>query len=275
MTAPNPELPSSELLVELDAFLVELNRAAARAILPLFRADHGLIDKGGAEGFDPVTEADKGAERAIRGLISEHYPDHGVIGEEYGEDRPDAEFVWVLDPVDGTRAFIAGLPLWTTLIGLRFQGRPVLGSIGQSFLGELYIGHAGGSRLMARGESRPLKVRTCPTLSSALIATTDPAIFQGPEREAWRAVRAGARLARLGCDAYAYAMVAAGTIDLVIETRLKAWDIDAAIPVIAGAGGFTTDWTGAPVGPHGGRIVIAGDRACLDEALVALSAIGA
>ncbi len=275
MIAPNPELPSSKLLVELDAFLVELNRAAAGAILPLFRANHGLIDKGGAEGFDPVTEADKGAERAIRKLISERYPDHGVIGEEYGEDRPDAEFVWVLDPVDGTRAFIAGLPLWTTLIGLRFQGKPVLGSIGQSFLDELYIGHAGGSRLMTRGENRPLKVRPCPTLSSALIATTDPAIFQGPEREAWRAVRAGAKLARLGCDAYAYAMVAAGTIDLVIETRLKAWDIDAAIPIIAGAGGLTTDWSGAPVGPHGGRIAIAGDRACLNEALAALSAVGA
>jgi histidinol phosphatase-like enzyme (inositol monophosphatase family) len=274
MTAPNPEFLSSDLLVELDAFLVELNGAAGRAILPLFRADHGLVDKGGARGFDPVTEADKGAERAIRALISARYPDHGVIGEEYGEDRSDAEFVWVLDPVDGTRAFIAGLPLWTTLIGLRFQGRPVLGSIGQSFLDELYIGHAGGSRLVARGSSRPLRVRSCPKLSNALIATTDPAIFQGPERDAWRSVRAGARLARLGCDAYAYAMVAAGTIDLVIEAGLKAWDIDAAIPVIAGAGGLTTDWKGAPVGPHGGRIAIAGDRACLDEALAALAAVG-
>jgi fructose-1,6-bisphosphatase/inositol monophosphatase family enzyme len=105
---------STQQLAELDAFLVELNRAAAAAILPLFRADHGLIDKGGAKGFDPVTEADKGAERVIRALIAERYPDHGVIGEEYGEDRPDAEWVWVLDPVDGTRAFIAGLPLWTT-----------------------------------------------------------------------------------------------------------------------------------------------------------------
>jgi histidinol phosphatase-like enzyme (inositol monophosphatase family) len=278
MTAPAPDHLPDSLLGELDAFLVELNGAAGAEILPLFRADHGLIDKGGAltdglGGFDPVTEADKGAERAIRGLISQRYPSHGVIGEEYGEDRPEAEFVWVLDPIDGTRAFIAGLPVWTTLIGLRHHGKPVLGSIGQSFLDELYIGHAGGSRLMSRGASRPLKVRPCPTLSDALIATTDPAIFQGPEREAWRAVRAGARLARLGCDAYAYAMVAAGTIDLVIEAGLKAWDIDAAIPVIAGAGGLTTDWTGAEVGAHGGRIAIAGDRACLDEALVALNAV--
>jgi histidinol phosphatase-like enzyme (inositol monophosphatase family) len=274
MTASAPDRLPPGLMEALDSFLIELNGAAAGAILPLFRADHGLVDKGGAQGFDPVTEADKGAERAIRALISERYPEHGVIGEEYGEDRPQAEFVWVLDPVDGTRAFIAGLPVWTTLIGLRFQGKPVLGSIGQSFMGELYIGHAGGSRLMSRGQSRPLKVRPCTGLSEALIATTDPANFQEPERAAWRAVRAAARLARLGCDAYAYAMVAAGTLDLVVEAGLKAWDIDAAIPVIAGAGGLTTDWRGAPVGAHGGRIAIAGDRACLDQALVALSAVG-
>jgi histidinol phosphatase-like enzyme (inositol monophosphatase family) len=263
-------------LSELDAFLIELNRAAADVILPLFRADHGLIDKGGAPkdgrgGFDPVTEADKGAERAIRALISEHHPDHGVIGEEYGEDRPDAEFVWVLDPIDGTRAFIAGLPLWTTLIGLRFQGRPVLGSIGQSFLDELYIGHAGASRLMSRGRSQPLRVRPCPQLTDAIIATTDPeGCFTGAELGAWTQVRAAARLARMGCDAYAYAMVAAGTMDLVIEAGLKAWDIDAAIPVVEGAGGLVTDWRGAPVGPAGGQIAVAGDRACLEEALVAL-----
>ena len=264
-----PLLPTA-LLDELDAFLVELNHAAAGAILPLFRGDHGLSNKFEV-GFDPVTEADKGAERAIRALIAARYPAHGVIGEEYGEDRPDAEWVWVLDPVDGTRAFIAGLPLWTTLIGLRHQGRPVLGSIGQSFLDEIYLGHAGGSRLLRGGTSRPLKVRPCPELTGALIATTDPeACFTGAERAAWTQVRAAARLARLGCDAYAYAMVAAGTMDLVIEAGLKSWDIEAAIPVIAGAGGLTTDWRGDPVGQHGGQIVIAGDRACLDEALVAL-----
>jgi histidinol phosphatase-like enzyme (inositol monophosphatase family) len=278
MTADPSDSISPQTIAELDAFLVELNSAAAGAILPLFRADHGLVDKGatlkdGGGGFDPVTDADKGAERAIRALISERYPHHGVIGEEYGEDRPDAEWVWVLDPVDGTRAFIAGLPVWTTLIGLRHQGAPVLGSIGQSFLDELYIGHAGGSRLMTRGTSRPLKVRSCPGLSDALIATTDPALFQGAEREAWNGVRKAARLARLGCDAYAYAMVAAGTIDLVLETGLKAWDIDAAIPVIAGAGGLTTDWRGQPVGAHGGRVAIAGDRACLEQALAALRAV--
>jgi histidinol phosphatase-like enzyme (inositol monophosphatase family) len=257
-------------LEELDAFLIELNRAAAGAILPLFRGDHGLSNKF-ERGFDPVTEADKGAERAIRALITERYPDHGVIGEEYGEDRPDAEFVWVLDPVDGTRAFIAGLPLWCTLIGLRHHGRPVLGSIGQSYIGELYIGHAGGSRLLSRGGSTPLRVRPCPKLTDAIIATTDPeGCFTGAELGAWRQVRAAAKLARLGCDAYAYAMVAAGTMDLVVEGGLKSWDIEAAIPIIEGAGGLTTDWRGEPVGQQGGQIAIAGDRACLEEALVAL-----
>jgi histidinol phosphatase-like enzyme (inositol monophosphatase family) len=270
MAAANPTGLPPARLAELEDFLLELNRAAAGAILPLFRGDHGLSNKF-ERGFDPVTEADKGAERAIRALISEHYPEHGVIGEEYGEDRPDAEFVWVLDPVDGTRAFIAGLPLWCVLIGLRYQGRPVLGSIGQPYLGELYLGHAGGSRRIAPGGTTPLKVRPCPDLTQALIATTDPeGCFTGAELGAWRQVRAAARLARLGCDAYAYAMVAAGTMDLVIEAGLKAWDIDAAIPVIAGAGGLITDWTGAPVGAHGGQIAIAGDRACLEEALVAL-----
>jgi len=260
-----------DLIAELDAFLLELNRAAAAAILPLFRADHGLVDKGGAQGFDPVTEADKGAERAIRKLIAERYPHHGVIGEEYGEDRPDAEWVWVLDPVDGTRAFIAGLPLWCTLIGLRNEGRPALGSIGQPFLDEVYIGHSGGSRLEARGGTRPLKVRPCAHLTDAIIATTDPeGCFTGAELGAWTQVRSAARLARLGCDAYAYAMVAAGTMDLVVEAGLKAWDIDAAIPVFGGAGGLVIDWRGQPVGAYGGQIAIAGDRACLDEALVAL-----
>lgn len=261
----------ADRLIELDGFLIELNHAAGQAILPKFRADHGLEDKGGPKGFDPVTEADRGAEAAIRKLISERYPDHGVIGEEYGEDRPDAEFVWVLDPVDGTRAFISGLPLWCTLIGLRWQGRSVLGGIGQPYLDELYIGSAAGSRLIKGGESRPLKVRACPRLTDAIIATTDPeGCFDGAELGAWTQVRAAARLARLGCDAYAYAMVAAGTMDLVIEAGLKSWDVEAAIALMEGAGGLVTDWRGEPIGPDGGQMVIAGDRGCLDEALVAL-----
>jgi histidinol phosphatase-like enzyme (inositol monophosphatase family) len=270
---------SADRLSALDAFIIDLNRASAEVILPLFRADHGLEDKGAGKNlprdthaaFDPVTEADRGAEAAIRKLIGERFPEHGVIGEEYGEDRPDAEFVWVLDPIDGTRAFISGLPLWTTLIGLRHQGRPVLGSIGQPYVGEVFVGHAGGSRLLSREGEAPIRVRACANLNDAVIATTDAdACFDGAERGAWLQVRAGSKLARMGCDAYAYAMVAMGKMDMVVEAGLKSWDIEAAIPLIEGAGGLVTDWRGQPVGPNGGQIVISGDRRPLDEALVSL-----
>ena len=231
-------------------------------------------DKTPHAGFDPVTAADRGAEEAIRRLISARFPEHGVVGEEHGDDRPEAEWVWVLDPVDGTRGFICGVPLWTTLIGLKFQGAPALGSIGQPYLDELYLGrmraHGGGARLIARGGERPLRVRPCPRLTEATLAATDPdGNFSPAELAAFRQVRAAARLTRLGGDAYFFAMVAAGLIDLVVEAGLKAWDIDPVTPVIEGAGGLVTDWRGAPrVGA--GQAVVAGDRACLDEALTAL-----
>jgi histidinol phosphatase-like enzyme (inositol monophosphatase family) len=258
-------------LEALSDFIVELNRAAADAALPFFRAEHGLENKAEGGRFDPVTKADRGAEAAIRRLIAERHPDHGVIGEEYGEDRPDAEFVWVLDPVDGTRAFIAGLPVWTTLIALRYAGAPVLGSIGQPNVGEIFLGHAGGSRVITREAEIPLKVRKGVPLREAIIATTDPeGWLNGAETAAWRMLRQGARLARAGCDAYAYAMVAAGAVDLVVEAGLKPWDIEAAIPLLEGAGGLVTDWRGEPVGREGGQAAIAGDRALLDEALIAL-----
>jgi histidinol phosphatase-like enzyme (inositol monophosphatase family) len=259
-----------------DAFILQLHAAAGEVILPLFRADHGLENKASQGAFDPVTEADKGAEAAIRALIAKHYPDHGVIGEEYGEDRPDAEFVWVLDPIDGTRAFVAGLPVWTTLIGLRHRGRPVLGLIGQSFLGESFVGsQALGSRLIKGDMVTPLRVRDCGGLSQAIIATTDAGLFDLGEAAAWADLRKQTRLARMGCDAYAYAMVALGTMDLVLETGLKAWDIDAAIPVIEGAGGLVTDWLGQTIGPRpqdsAGQMLISATKACQDSALALLA----
>ena len=263
---------SAARLAELEAFLLELNGAAAGVTLPLFRAGIGMenkADQGAA--YDPVTAADRGAEAEIRRLIAARYPDHGVIGEEYGEDRPDAEFVWILDPVDGTRAFVAGLPLWCHLIGLRFQGQPLLGLIGQPYLDEAFLGTPTGSRLHARGQVSPLKVRACPALTDAIIASTDPdAIFNGAELGAWRQVRAAARLVRLGGDAYIFALVAAGCIDMVVESGLKLWDIDPVQPVIEHAGGVVADWRGKPIGRKGGQVVAAGDPGCLDEALVAL-----
>jgi len=261
---------SETRLQALEDFALDLARAAGEAILPMFRADHGLEDKGVPGAFDPVTAADRNAEAAIRSAVRARFPEHGVIGEEYGEDRPDTEFVWVLDPIDGTRAFVAGLPVWTTLIALRHRGEPVVGVIAQPYLDELYVGSGGRARLIRSGSSRRLSVRPCPRLTEAVIATTDPGLLTGSELAAWSQVRAAARIARYGCDAYAFAMVAAGCIDLVIEAGLKAWDIDAAAPLIEGAGGVVTNWRGERLGRHGGQVAVAGDRACLDEALVTL-----
>ncbi|RZJ92770.1 MAG: histidinol-phosphatase [Brevundimonas sp.] len=256
-------------MTEHERFIVELANAAAAVTLPFFRSDIGHEDKGGAAGFDPVTEADKQAEAAIRKLIAERYPDHGVIGEEYGEDRPDAEFVWVLDPVDGTRAFIAGLPLWTTLIALRVADKPTVGVIAQPYLDEIFLGGPSGARLIRSGGETPLKVRTCEKLTDAVISTTDPNIFNGAELGAWTQVRAAARLARLGCDAYAYAMLAVGHIDLVVESGLKPWDWSALVPVIEAAGGAVSNWRGEPV-DGSGQILAVGDVRIRDQALVTL-----
>ncbi|MDY6923342.1 MAG: histidinol-phosphatase [Pseudomonadota bacterium] len=256
-------------MTEYELFAIELAREAARVSLPYFRGAYEQTDKGGAAGFDPVTQADREAEAAIRRLIGERYPDHGVIGEEYGEDRPDAAFVWILDPIDGTRAFIAGLPLWTNLIALRTEGRPTVGVIGQPCLDEVFLGGPSGARLLKGGREASLAVRECSHLNEALIATTDPDLFTGAERGAWTQVRAAARLARLGCDAYAYAMVAAGRIDLVAESALKVWDWSALVPVIEAAGGHVSNWRGAT--PDGsGQILAVGDLRLRDQALVTL-----
>jgi histidinol phosphatase-like enzyme (inositol monophosphatase family) len=259
----------------LEIFALELTAAAAAVAVPLFRQkDLSEINKGNASRadvhFDPVTEADKGAERAIRALINKRYPENGIIGEEYGTEKPDADYVWVLDPVDGTRAFISGLPLWTTLIGLRHKGRPVLGLIAQPVLQEIYLGSPLGSRLITPQGSTPLSVRACPALSDAVIGTTDPHLYSGDEVAAYAGLRTTTKLVRYGCDAYAFAMVAAGTMDIALETGLKPWDIEAIIPVIGNAGGVVSNWHGQPVGPEAGQVIAAGSQALLDEALTYL-----
>lgn len=257
-------------MTEYELFAVDLAHEAARISLPYFRSPCEEIDKGGAAGFDPVTQADREAEAAIRRLIEARYPDHGIIGEEYGEDRPDAEHVWVLDPIDGTRAFIAGLPLWTNLIALRTAGRPTVGAIGQPYLDEIFLGGPSGARLLKGGAESGLETRSCGRLTEAVIATTDTDLFTGAELGAWTQVRAAARLARLGCDAYAYAMLAAGRVDLVAESGLKVWDWSALVPVIEAAGGEVTDWRGrAP--DDNGQILAVGDPRIREQALVSLS----
>jgi histidinol phosphatase-like enzyme (inositol monophosphatase family) len=264
---------SPDRLADFESFAVGLAHTAGDVILPLFRQENGLEDKGAAKdgAFDPVTAADRGAEAAIRRAIAATYPDHGVIGEEYGEDRPNADLVWVLDPIDGTRGFIAGMPLWTTLIALRFQGRPIVGLIAQPYLGEIFVGTAAGSRLLHRGHTTTLAVRPCPRLDQAVIVTTDPLMFKGPDAAAWTRLKGAARLARYSADAYAYALAALGQLDLVIETGLKAWDIEAAIPLLQGAGGSVTDWQGRALGSNGGACLIAGDPACRDQAIATLA----
>ncbi len=258
------------MITEYETFAVELAREAARVTLPFFRGEYAQENKAGPGDFDPVTEADKAAEAAIRRLIAGRYPDHGVIGEEYGEDRPEADHVWILDPIDGTRAFIAGLPLWTTLIALRVAARPTVGVIAQPYLDEIFLGGPSGARMLRGDGEVALKVRSCEHLTEAVIATTDTDLFTGAELGAWTQVRAAARLARFGCDAYAYAMVAAGRIDLVAESALKVWDWSALVPVVEAAGGQVTNWRGAA--PDGsGQIVAVGDPRVCDQALVALS----
>jgi len=255
-------------MTEIETFAVELARIAGRVTLPFFRGDYRQDNKADVGDFDPVTEADRAAEAAIRRAITARYPHHGVIGEEYGADRPEAEHVWVLDPIDGTRAFIAGLPLWTTLIALRGEGRPQVGVIAQPYLDEIFLGGPSGARLIRKRGVTPLSTRSCDRLTSAVIATTDPDLFTGAELGAWTQVRAAARLCRLGCDAYAYAMLAAGQIDLVAESGLKTWDWSALVPVVEAAGGAISDWNGQPPSDNG-QILAVGDAAVCDQALVA------
>ena len=257
-------------IAALEPFLLELAAVAALETVPRFRTG-AAADNKSATGFDPVTEADRCAEAAIRARIRAVYPDHGVIGEEYGADRPEAAFVWVLDPVDGTRAFVAGAPVWTTLIGLRHEGRTVLGLIAQPVLGEVYVGGAGlGARRIGRDGVARLRTRTGVALGDAVLATTDPALFDAEERAGWDRVQRTARFARMGLDGYAMALVAAGTIDLVIESGLNVWDACGPRAVVEGAGGWVGDWAGGDA--EEGRMMFAGSMAVAGEAGEVLAA---
>lgn len=262
--ASDPAL--SQALLPLALRLADAARAAA---LPHFRAGGGADNKA-AEGqrYDPVTEADRAAERAMRALIEQERPNDAVSGEEYGEKKGSTGLTWYLDPVDGTRAFVAGLPSWTTLIGLAEGGQALIGVIDQPWLDERYVGCGGQAWLECRGARTPLRTRNCPALSDAILSTTDPFILTPAERAAFDHVRATARLTRYGLDAYGYARLAAGTIDMVAETGLKPHDVAALIPVVEGAGGVVADWRGEPA-KLGGQIVAAANRKILDEALVA------
>lgn len=254
------------------AFAARLADAAWAAISIHFRNLSGVDDKGPVHrpGFDPVTEADRAAELAMRALVTAERPDDGVTGEEFPETLSNSGYRWYFDPIDGTRAFVAGLPVWTTLIALVGpDGVPVIGVIDQPVLGERYLGWPGGARVDSVHGSTPLRVSACADLREATIATTDPFLFSPPEQGAWNHLRSTARITRYGLDAYAYARLAGGTIDLVAESGLKSWDVAALIPVVRGAGGLATDWRGSAP-KLGGQIVCCSSQALLDQALLAL-----
>ena len=249
------------------AFAHRLAGAAGEVIRPYFRKRIDVTDKGAAGFYDPVTEADKRAEQAIRDLIRAHYPQDGILGEEYGEVPGTSFYRWVLDPIDGTRAFIAGQPLWGTLIALEHQGRPVLGVLDQPFLHERFVGTEGQTLFAQAGGISELRTRACPSLAEAVICTTHPMLhFGDKERERYFRVERACRLSRYGGDCYAYALVAMGFVDLVIETDLKRWDVAAIIPIIEGAGGVVSDWNGDPITGEG-NIVAAGDARVHAEAV--------
>jgi myo-inositol-1(or 4)-monophosphatase len=238
-------------------FADALADVARAEVLPFFRANHKVTDKGGAR-FDPVTDADQAAERAMRKLIEREFPDHGVHGEEFEKKLSDSPYQWVLDPIDGTRAFISGLPLWGVLIALYYEGRPIVGVMDQPYLDERYRGWTEAADAVVRGQARPLRTRPCASLGDAILSTTDPYLFEGDEAQAFARVRRAAKLTRFGYDCYAYAMIAAGHIDCVIESGLKAFDIGALIPIITGAGGGVCAWDGGDASA-GGRVLAYGD----------------
>jgi inositol-phosphate phosphatase / L-galactose 1-phosphate phosphatase / histidinol-phosphatase len=234
---------------------LRLADAAGAAIRPHFRQKIAVDEK---PDHTPVTIADREAERAMRALIEAHCPEHGIIGEEYGRVREDAEFVWVLDPIDGTKSFISGVPLFGTLIALCREGRPVLGVLDQPVSRERWVGATGRE---SRFNGAPIHCRTCPGLAGATLFATTPDMFTGGNAAAFARLSGAVKLTRYGGDCYAYGLLAAGFVDLVCEAQLKPYDFCAMVPIVEAAGGVATDWRGGPLNlAADGRVVVAGDR---------------
>lgn len=254
---------------ELTHFAKALADSAARAILPYFRQNTRIDVKDGPV-WDPVTEGDRAGERAIRRMIEERFPDHGIHGEEYGMKAGSSPFTWVLDPVDGTRSFVFGMPTWATLIGLTYEGRPMLGVMSQPFVGEMFYGNPDGAWHDQRGTVTPIRTRQGVPLSRAAIGTTAPELYRSAaDAAALNRLRKASQVMRYGGDAYFFALLAAGHIDIAMDAGLQAYDIAALLPIITGAGGAYTEWTGGnPV--EGGNILSAGSQALLDEALAVM-----
>ena len=262
--------------VDFSAFVEDLARVSGEAILPFFRSSIHSTDKSKGGVFDPVTEADRAAETAMRRLIMRDFPSHGIIGEEFGAHAADSEYVWVLDPIDGTKSFISGFPTWGTLIDLTHKGTPCYGMMHQPFTREAFIGDGAGAIWRGAGRNgdkseRKLMTRKCASLNEATLLTTHPALLAEGTLEPYRRVEEKVRLSRYGGDCYMYCMLASGHIDLVIESGLNAYDIVALIPIIEGAGGMITSWDGGSAA-NGGAIIAAGDKRVHEEAMKLLAA---
>ena len=240
-------------------------RHAASARLPAAKETPG-------KGFDPVTEADRKAEQAMRAAISEACPDHAIRGEEMADHEADSPWSWLLDPIDGTRSFLYGVPTWLTLVALLREGEPVIGVAHQPLLGITFIGTPAGAWRIGPEGRTPLKTRPAASLSEALAGTTMPELYRTPrERRALAAMRAGCRMLRHDADAYFYAALAEGRIDIAFDTRLAPHDIAAMIPILRGAGASVTDWDGNPA-PLGGQVLAAASEELLVQALSRMAA---
>jgi myo-inositol-1(or 4)-monophosphatase len=251
--------------IDFANFVEQLAKVSGDTIVPFFRTQLS-VDNKKEGGFDPVTAADRAAEDAMRVLIRKQFPDHGILGEEYGPERSDAEYVWVLDPIDGTKSFISGMLAWGTLIGLMRFGEPVFGMMHQPFTQERFSGDGGAAFYRGPGGSRPMRVRSCEALSDAVLFTTSPLLMNAADHGIFRKVENAVKLSRYGGDCYAYCMLAAGQIDLIVETEIKPHDIVPLIPIITGAGGLVTTWENRPA-QNGGRIIAAGNKKVHTSAL--------
>lgn len=260
-------------LTALTSFAGQLADAAGETILPHFRNRLDVDHKPGRGYFDPVTVADRDAETAMRNLIKTHYPGHGIFGEEHGYEEGSGELTWVLDPIDGTRAFITGMPLWGTLIALYDGEKPVIGVVDQPYIGERYIGNSLQSVCTYGSASTNLSTRYCDSLSNAVLMATGPDIFVSEaEQLAFQALVAQCKMVRFGGDCYAYCMLAGGFVDVIVEAGLEPYDIQALIPIVEMAGGKVTNWSGGSA-VHGGQVVAVGNPDLLNDVLKVLEPV--
>ena len=255
---------------ELKRVAEALADAARQAILPYFRTDDLDADNKLKAGFDPVTEGDRAAEKAMRSLLAKWRPDDGIFGEEFGRSEGTSGLTWVLDPIDGTRAFISGAPTWGVLIAVGGPDGPTLGIIDQPYIKERFFGGFGAAWVDGPMGRRPLKTHAPRPLSEATIMTTFPEVGSEAEGRAFHDLAAKTRLTRYGMDCYGYALVASGQVDLVVEAGLQAYDIQGPMAVVQAAGGVVTDWQGGPA-HNGGRVIAAANAQIHQAALEVLS----